>query len=260
MRAFAFILAFAAICCAAETPAPPPPRPVPMKGGIEFQSDAIRAMQADAFGNPGLLWVDRGAALWKTPAGARKASCASCHGADGESMKGVAVRYPSYVASLGGVVDVEQRINACVTTNQQAPALAWESQELLALSAFVASRSHGMAILPDPSPDMDAAYARGRTIYFQRQGQLNLACTNCHDASWGKRLLSEPISQGHPADWPAYRLEWQAMGSLERRLRACYLGVRAEMPPYGSADLVALEVYLARRAEGLVSNPPGVRR
>ena len=24
----------------------------------------------------------------------------------------------------------------------------------------------------------------------------------------------------------AYRLEWQAMGSLERRLRACYCGVR----------------------------------
>lgn len=231
-----------------------------VRGGIEFQSESVRAMQADAFSNPGLLWVDRGAALWKAPRGKRDVSCASCHGADGSSMKGVSVRYPSFVASLGGVVDLEQRVNGCVTANQQAPALAYESQDLLALTAFVASRSRGLAIVPDPSHEMDSAFERGRSLYFQRQGQLNLACTNCHDASWGKRLLSEPISQGHPADWPAYRLEWQAMGSLERRLRACYLGVRAEMPPYGSPDLVALEVYLARRAQGLVSNPPGVRR
>jgi len=231
-----------------------------LKGGIEFQGDNVRAMQSDAFGNPGLLWVDRGAALWKTSRGARNVSCASCHGADASSMKGVSVHYPSYVASLGGAVDLEQRINGCVTVNQQAPALAWESEELLALAAFVASRSQGLAIVPDPSRDMDAAFERGRSIYFQRQGQLNLACTNCHDESWGRRLLSEPISQGHPADWPAYRLEWQAMGSLERRLRACYLGVRAEMPSYGSPDLVALEVYLARRGAGLISSSPGVRR
>ncbi|MFZ3323985.1 MAG: sulfur oxidation c-type cytochrome SoxA [Usitatibacter sp.] len=256
-RGLAACVACAAIHCGADGT---PTRPSPLKGGVEFQGEEIRAMQADTFGNPGLLWVDRGAALWKTPAGARNVSCASCHGADGASMKGVAVRYPGYVASLGGVVDLEQRINACVTGNQEVPALAWESQELLALSAFIASRSQGLAIVPDPSRDTDATYERGRAIYFQRQGQLNLACTNCHDASWGKRLLSEPISQGHPADWPAYRLEWQAMGSLERRLRACYLGVRAEMPAYGSPDLVALEVYLARRAAGLVSNPPGVRR
>lgn len=257
MRVLAACLACVWLQCAADGA---PARPSPLKGGIEFQGEAVRAMQADAFGNPGLLWVDRGAALWKAPAGARKVSCASCHGADGSSMKGVAVRYPSYVAALGGVVDLEQRINACVTANQEARALAWESQELLALSAFISSRSRAMPIVPDPSRETDTAYERGRAIYFQRQGQLNLACTNCHDASWGKRLLSEPISQGHPADWPAYRLEWQSMGSLERRLRACYLGVRAEMPPYGSPDLVALEVYLARRAQGLVSNPPGVRR
>ena len=257
MRSFSLMFACVALNCAG---AGEPTGPAPLKGGIEFQGDAIQAMQADEFSNPGLLWVDRGAVLWKTPRGERKVSCAGCHGADATSMKGVAVRYPSYVAAQGGVIDLEQRINACATSNQQALAFPWESQELLSLSAFVASRSRGMAILPDPSPDMDGAFERGRSLYFQRQGQLNLACTNCHDASWGRRLLSEPISQGHPADWPAYRLEWQAMGSLERRLRACYLGVRAEMPPYGSPDLIALEVYLSRRATGLVAHPPGVRR
>ncbi len=105
-----------------------------------------------------------------------------------------------------------------------------------------------------------ATYEHGRALYFERQGQLNLACTHCHDASWGRTLLAEKVSQGQPADWPAYRLEWQSLASLQRRLRACYFGVRAEQPAFGSGDLVALELYLARRAQGLVSNVPGVRR
>jgi sulfur-oxidizing protein SoxA len=105
-----------------------------------------------------------------------------------------------------------------------------------------------------------AMLQRGAEIYRERQGQLNLACTHCHDASWGRTLLNEKISQGHAADWPAYRLEWQTLGSLHRRLRACYFGVRAQVPPFGSEDLVALELYLARRSTGLVSEAPGVRR
>ena len=67
-------------------------------------------------------------------------------------------------------------------------------------------------------------------------------------------------SQGQPTAWPAYRMEWQAAGSLERRLRACFLGVRAEMPAYRSEDLLALQVFLAQRAQGLALEAPGVRR
>src|SRR5207248_9137346 len=179
--------------------------------------------------------------------------CISCH-RGGESMRGVAAHYPRYIPQLDRVVDLEGRINAHV------PALTFESPELLAVSAFVAHESYGMPIVPDSSAEARAVLERGRTLYFERQGQLNLACTNCHDASWGKTLLSEKISQGHPADWPAYRHEWQSLGSLERRLRACYYGVRAEMPAFGSPDLVALELYLAHRAGALGTQPPGVRR
>jgi sulfur-oxidizing protein SoxA len=89
---------------------------------------------------------------------------------------------------------------------------------------------------------------------------MNLACHHCHDLSWGKTLLAETVSQGHPEGWPAYRLEWQSLGSLQRRLRACFFGVRAEQPPFGSPDLVALELYLAARARGLPISVPGVRR
>jgi sulfur-oxidizing protein SoxA len=100
----------------------------------------------------------------------------------------------------------------------------------------------------------------GRRLYNQRMGQMNLACTHCHDQQAGKTLLVEKISQGQPTAWPAYRMEWQSAGTLERRLRACFLGVRAEMPPYRSEDLAALQLYLAWRAQGLALEAPGVRR
>lgn len=220
--------------------------------GIDFQSPAVRSMQADEFANPGLLWVDRGAALWNE-------GCSSCHG-DVSSMKGVSTRYPAWSPPLARVVDLEERINACVTAKARRPALAWESQELLGLTALIARQSRGIPIEGSVAPQAAALHERGRTLYFERQGQLNLACTQCHDDNWGKKLLAEPISQGHPADWPAYRLEWQTLGSLQRRLRACYYGVRAEMPAFGSDDLRALELYLAHRAKGLATSVPGVRR
>ncbi|MGZ5084299.1 MAG: sulfur oxidation c-type cytochrome SoxA [Usitatibacter sp.] len=217
-------------------------------------------MQADDFANPATLWVDRGAALWGEPRGEAQVSCAGCHGDGAKSMRGVAARYPAYSATLGRVVNVEQRINACIVSNQKGAALPWESQELLSLDAYVARQSRGIPVIARIDGPAGAAYERGRGLYFERQGQLNLACTNCHDASWGRTLFAEKVSQGQPVDWPAYRLEWQTVGSLERRLRACYFGVRAEMPAFGSGDLVALELYLARRAQGLVSSAPGVRR
>ena len=223
------------------------------QSGIAFQSADVRALQADDFANPGMLWVTRGEALWP-------ASCASCHGDGAKSMRGIATSYPKHVPELGAVVNLEQRINACVTGKVKQPALAWESEPLLSLTAYVARQSHGMPVSVSVDGPAAPLFERGRSLYFERQGQLHLACNQCHDANWGRTLLAEKISQGHPADWPAYRLEWQSLGSLQRRLRACYFGVRAEMPAFGATDLVALELYLAKRAAGLAVAPPGVRR
>jgi sulfur-oxidizing protein SoxA len=233
--------------------------PFPLKGGVDLQSADIRAQQKDAFANPGLLWVARGERLWSQPAG-QEPACSGCHGEAEKSMRGVAVRYPKHDAALGRTVDLEGRIRACVSDKQKAPPPPWESEELLALTAYVARQSAGMPIQVTIDGTAVAASERGRKLYYERQGQLNLACNQCHMDNWNQRILTDRIGQGHPADWPAYRLEWQSLGSLQRRLRACYYGVRAEQPEFGSGDLVALELYLARRAEGLVSSPPGVRK
>ena len=233
-------------------------RPGPAKSGAAFQSADVQKLQADEFANPGMLWVARGEALWSQPRGEAKAACASCH--EPASMRGVSARYPRHDEALGRVVTLEQRINACATGKQRGAAFAWESDELLSLTTFVARQSVGVPIEVSIDGRARAVFEAGRKLYHQRIGQLHLACANCHDANWGRTLLAETVSQGQPDGWPAYRLEWQTLGSLQRRLRACFFGVRAEMPAYGSDDFTALELYLAWRAQGLPRSAPGVRR
>jgi sulfur-oxidizing protein SoxA len=231
-----------------------------LRSGITFAGANVRAMQADELANPGMLWVERGEKLWGGPAEGSGKACASCHGSAQASMRGVAASYPKFDASAGAVLDLEARINDCRTRRQQAPALARESEDLLALTAFVAYQSRGVALAVTIDGEARASFDRGREFYFQRHGQMNIACTQCHDQNWGKRLLGETISQGHPTAFPGYRLEWQSLGSLQRRLRACLFGIRAEMPPPGAPELTDLELYLAWRAQGLPLEAPGVRR
>ena len=228
-------------------------------GGVEYQSADVKKLQADEFANPGMLWVAKGERAWREPV-ATGAACQSCHGEAPKSMKGVAASYPKFDASIGRVVNLDERIEACRRVNQKAPALPAESEERLVLSAFVAHQSRGLPIRVSIEGPAKAAFDRGAALYFTRVGQMNLACTHCHDRAWGKTLLNETISQGQPEGWPAYRLEWQTVASLQRRLRACFYGVRAEQPPFGDPDLVALELYLAHRAKGLPMSVPGVRR
>ena len=173
-------------------------------------------------------------------------------------MKGVAARYPAFDAKRGAPVDLEGRINICRTEQQQAPALALESKELLALTAYVARQSRGMPI-ESSDARLEPFIAAGRAIFERRQGQLNLACAHCHDDNWGQKLAGIAMPQGHPTGYPLYRLEWQTLGSLQRRLRNCLIGMRAEIYAYGAPEYVALETFLMWRARGMPMESPAVR-
>src|SRR5262245_48166908 len=129
-------------------------------------------------------------------------------------MKGVAARYPAFDAARGRPVDLEQRINLCRTDRQQARPLAWESRELLALTAYVARQSRGLPIEITVDPRIQPFLDAGRATFYRRQGQLNLACSQCHDDNWGRQLAGSVIPQAHPTGYPLYRLEWQGLGSL----------------------------------------------
>jgi L-cysteine S-thiosulfotransferase len=234
--------------------------PEKLKSGSAFLGADLRALQSDDLANPAMLWVERGAKMWSARAGAAARACADCHQDAAKSMRGAAAAYPKFDPARGRLLNLEGRINACRTERQRAEPFRHESEELLSITAYVAHQSRGLPVRASIDGPARERFEAGRAAYYRRRGQMNLACAQCHEANWGKRLFAETISQGHPNAYPAYRMEWQTLGSLERRLRACLSGVRAEMLPYGAPEYLDLELFLAWRAQGLSVETPGVRR
>lgn len=254
----AIIAAVCALICPvanAQTATPPDSR----RSGFDFMSPSTQAMQRDDTQNPGMLWVKDGEALWERKAGKSDKACITCHAAAASSMRGVAARYPAIDDIFKRPVTLSQRINLCRQNHQQAQALPHESQDLLSLESYVAYQSRGLPVAPPADLRLEPFVQRGQQLYSRRLGQLNLSCAQCHDQLAGQRLGSSPIPQAHPTGYPVYRLEWQGLGSLQRRLRNCMAGVRAEPYEYGAQEMVELELYLASRAKGMPLEAPGVR-
>lgn len=227
--------------------------------GSAYMSDELRARQEDQGRNPGWLWVEQGAQLWQQKPAAAAPACAECHSGGDAAMRGVAARYPARDPGDGALLNLELRIERCRQRHQQQPAFGYESQELLALTAYIAQQSRGMPLQVTADPALQADLEAGRAFFSRRQGQLNLACAQCHDDLAGRKLRGDTISSGVGTGFPAYRLEWNSLGSLHRRLRACSLGVRAVQFPYGAPEYLQLELYLAMRAAGLPIEAPAIR-
>ena len=157
-------------------------------------------------------------------------------------------------------VDLEQRINLCRTRHQQATPLAYESRELLALTAFVAQQSRGMPIETGADPQLAPFIAKGRELFMQRQGQLNLACTNCHDDNWDKRLAGVRDHAGTsdrlsavPAGMAIARLAAAPPARLHDAASAPSLMITARR------NWSSWRLYLMSRARGMPIETPAVR-
>ena len=227
--------------------------------GYHYMGELVRALQDDEFLNPGLFAVEHGAELWTSVEGTAGHSCASCHGEAAQSMRGVAARYPAYDPMLGRLVNLELRINEMRAEYMGASALPLESEALLSLAAFITYQSRGMPMNVDISGAARRFWEEGRAYYARRRGQLDLACSQCHDRLAGLRLRGDRISQGHVNGFPFYRLMWRSMGSRHRMFRWCNWAVRAEPHALGSPEYLSLELYVAWRGRGLPIEAPAVR-
>ncbi len=236
-----------------------PIKPTDRKSGFDMMGPDTQAMQRDDARNPAMLAVQEGLALWSEQPTSGKPSCAGCHAEAPVTMKGVAARYPVFDAPMGRPSDLAGKIQHCRTERQSMTAWARESRPLLAITAYVGMQSRG-EIIDAPRDDRLAPFSsRGQQLFSQRIGQLNLSCAMCHDDNWGRKLGGSVIPQGHANGYPLFRLEWQAVGSLQRRIRNCLTGVRAEPFVYGDPDMINLELYLKERAAGLMVETPAVR-
>lgn len=248
-----------AICALAVIALGAVPATAEIKSGSEFLSPEMRRQQADETRNPAWFWVEQGGELFsRKPPNA--GACVSCHADPERSLRGAATHYPQVDSVSGKLLNLEGRIEQCRVERQKQPAFGYETPEMLAMTAYIASLSRGLPVDVKTDGPAKPYYEAGKAFFERRQGQLNLSCQQCHDGLVGQKLRGDTISHGAGTGYPAYRLEWNDVGSLHRRLRACSLGVRATQFDYGSPEYLALELYLAGRAKGLPIETPGIRR
>ena len=228
------------------------------RSGSFYLSGETRRLQDDDFLNPGMFAVERGRELWRRVEGDAGKSCASCH--DEASMRGVATRYPRFDPVRRGIVNLPLVINAMRTERMGAPAYDYESEPMLAMSAYVAHQSRGMPVRVEIDDGARPYFEAGKAFFFERRGQLNLACAQCHDDLAGAKLRGDTISQGQINGFPIYRLIWRSMASVHRMFEWCNTSLRAEPYAPGSPEYLALELYVAWRGNGLPVEAPAVRR
>ena len=239
--------------------------------GYETARSGVRSMQDDDFANPGMPVVDAAAEAYDMVEGEAGKSCASCHGAPddasggsiGVPMKGVSAKYPIFDEVTQKPINVELRINRCREQGMKAKPYKYESEAMLGMTGLIAMQSRGMprVTTADEEDDaLNAAWKAGEEFYYQRRGQLDMACKHCHEDNAANIIRAETLSQGQSNGFPTYRLKWNGLGSLHRRFRGCNKNIRSEAYGYGSDEYLNLETYLAWRGRGLPGEGPAVRK
>lgn len=229
--------------------------------GWLFRTDETRALEADSFQNPGMLYVERGEEIWNTVDGQAGKSCASCHGDAAESMAGIGASYPRWDADTQRPINIELQIDKCRAENMQAETYKFDSADQKALTTYLRHQSIGQPVNIDlAAGGMQSWWEKGKELYYTRTGQLNLSCASCHEANSGKYIRADHLSQGNVNGFPTYRLNDANMVSLHGRFRGCIRDTRAEFPPAFSDELMALEVYVTWRGTGLSVETPAVRQ
>jgi sulfur-oxidizing protein SoxA len=233
----------------------------------------------DPWSNPGLLDVDRGESLWKTPAGPNKVSLETCDLGKGAGVvDGAFAELPRYFADAGRVMDLETRLLWCMETLQgfkhtdlvknPYPSGGQPTKDLGAIAVYIANKSSGMTFAAKlDKPKEKEAVALGHAIFFRRQGPHDFACATCHGES-GKRIrlqglphLTKPEEAREVVgQWPAYRVSTTQVMTMQHRLYDCYWQMRMPKPEIGSDLSVALIAYLVKSAEGGKIFAPGLKR
>ncbi|CAG0911085.1 unnamed protein product, partial [Cyprideis torosa] len=205
------------------------------------------------------LNVEKGEALWNK-AFANGKNFASCFGDDVGAIK---AKYPHFDKTSGKVITLEGDINACLEANGEKK-LGWKRGAIADLGAYLAYENRGHKIdvqIPD-DPKALAAYEAGKKHFYQKRGQLNLACADCHVYNAGNRIRADILSPalGHPSHFPVYRSKWGGLGTLHRRYGGCNSQVRAKPFKAQSDEYRNLEYFQTYMSNGLEWNGPGARK
>jgi sulfur-oxidizing protein SoxA len=205
------------------------------------------------------LNISKGQVLFNAPFANGK-TYASCFENGGI---GIRQNYPYFDTDRGEVITLELAINECRQANGEKP-LKWKKGHIADISAYMASTSTGNVFdikIPN-DPRALAAYERGKKHFYQKRGQLNMACADCHKFYSGNMIRADLLSPalGHLTHFPVYRSKWGGLGTTHRRYGGCNKQVRAKPFPAQSEEYRALEYFHTYMSNGLAVNGPGARK
>ncbi|RLJ40898.1 sulfur-oxidizing protein SoxA [Litoreibacter meonggei] len=226
--------------------------------GWLFRGTETRAMQADDFDNPGMIFVEQAEDVWNTADGSEGKSCADCHGASSD-MSDVRPTFPKWNDAAEKVFTLEMQINDCRENRMGAEKWKYTGGDIVNMTALLASVSRGKPVNVAIDGPAQSTWEDGKELYYTRTGQLELSCANCHEDSYGKMIRADHLSQGQINGFPTYRLKNTKLNSAHARFKGCVRDTRAETYSPGSPEFVALELYVASRGNGLSVEGPSVR-
>ncbi len=190
--------------------------------------------------------------------------------ANGKSFKtcfpkpDIAGDYPLYDADKKAVVTLTVAINDCLKANGEKP---WKMKKgmMADLEAYFAAASAeaGKKVnIKIDSAEAAEAYERGKKAYYSQRGYLKLSCATCHVQGTGKRVRNEYMSPllGHTTHFPVYRLKWQGLGTLERRIEGCNKDEGENPHKPGSAWMNEVLYFMAYMSNEMPIDGPAIRK
>ncbi|MBG6147034.1 sulfur-oxidizing protein SoxA [Labrenzia sp. EL_142] len=224
--------------------------------GWRFRSRETQALETDDFDNPAFVFVDQGLDLWEEVDGSAGKACASCH-EDVEDFAGLRTQLPR--VQDGELVAMEDLVNGCRTERMGAEPWKWSGGNMTAMTALIGLQSRGMPVGVKIDGEAAPFWEKGKELYYTRVGQLDMACSNCHENNYGVMIRADHLSQGQINGFPTYRLKNAKLNSIHARFKGCMKNIRAEPFKEGGDEFKALELYLASRGQGLSVETPSVR-
>ena len=252
-------------------------------GQLFAQAETVTGVQEYrdllADGNPAELWVFSGEEIWFNPAGPKLVTLEACDLGKGPGVtRGAYVELPRYFSDVKKVMDLEQRLIHCRTVIQgfsSVDATAYpftqrgqETSEVEMLVAFIASKSKGMRMnIPLKHAAEKKMFDLGEQLFYFRAGSHDFGCITCHGGE-DRRIRLQELPNFRNQDqarktygsWPAYRVSAGEVRTMQHRLYDCFRQQRFPEAIYGSDLITALIMFLAKSADGGVSNAPAMKR
>jgi len=176
----------------------------------------------------------------------------------------IAGEYPYFDEKTKEVVTLTSAIEQCLVDNGEKK---WNAKKgnLAKLEAYFAyeSAEAGKKVnIKINSPKAAKAYERGKKNYYAQRGYIKLSCATCHVQGAGQRVRAEYMSPllGHTTHYPVYRLKWEGLGTLERRLAGCNKDQGEKPHSPTSKWMRELIYFMAYMSNGLPIDGPDIRK